>query len=89
MRSIKEILSSYTVFNGIKIENLMILDSVWKNEMKDFSSMCDIHSIEKKRLIVKVKNPVIKNEIFMRKDEILKKINGHFKTKFITDIKFI
>ncbi len=89
MKNIKEILSSYTVFNGIKIENLMILDLVWKNEMKDYSAFCDIHSIEKKKLVLKVKNPIIKNEIYIKKDDILKRINGYFNSKFITDIKFI
>lgn len=89
MKNIKEILDSYSVFNGIKIENLMILDNVWKNEMKDYSAFCDIHSIEKKKLIIKVKNPVIKNEIYIKKDDILKRINSYFKSKFITDIKFI
>jgi hypothetical protein len=89
MKNIKEIMSSYKFFNGIKIENLMILNSIWKNEMKDYSLFCDIYSIEKKKLIIKVKNPVIRNEIYMRKDEILKKINSYFKTKFINDINFI
>jgi len=89
MKNIKEIMSSYKFFNGIKIENLMILNSIWKNEMKDYSLFCDIYSIEKKKLIIKVKNPVIRNEIYMRKDEILKKINSYFKTKFINDIGVI
>jgi len=89
MKNIKEIMSSYKFFNGIKIENLMILNSIWKNEMKDYSLFCDIYSIEKKKLIIKVKNPVIRNEIYMRKDEILKKINSYFKTKFIKDIGVI
>jgi len=89
MKNIKEIMSSYKFFNGIKIENLMILNSIWKNEMKDYSLFCDIYSIEKKKLIIKVKNPIIRNEIYMRKDEILKKINSYFKTKFINDIGVI
>ena len=89
MKNIKEIMSSYKFFNGIKIENLMILNSIWKNEMKDYSLFCDIYSIEKKKLIIKVKNPIIRNEIYMRKDEILKKINSYFKTKFIKDIGVI
>jgi len=89
MKSAREILSSYKVFNGIRLENLMILNSVWKEEMKEFSDYCEIDSIDKKTLVLKVKNSVIKNELFMRKDEILKKINKHFKSPFIKDIKLI
>ena len=89
MKSAREILSSYKVFNGIRLENLMILNSVWKEEMKEFSDYCEIDSIDKKTLVLKVKNSVIKNELFMRKDEILKKINKHFNSPFIKDIKLI
>jgi len=89
MKSAREILSSYKIFNGIKLENLMILNSVWKEEMKEFLDYCEIDSIDKKTLVLRVKNSVIKNELFMRKDEILKKINKHFKSPFIKDIKLI
>ncbi len=89
MKSVKEILLSYTVFNGIKIENLMILKKAWEEEMKPFLNMCELYSYEKKNLFVKVKNPVIKNEIFLRKDDILKRLNKYFKSKFIKDIKFV
>jgi hypothetical protein len=89
MKSVREILSSYKIFNGIRLENLMILNSVWKEEMKEFSDYCEIDSIDKRALVLRVKNSVIKNELFMRKDEILKKINKHFKSPFIKDIKLI
>jgi hypothetical protein len=89
MKSVREILSSYKIFNGIRLENLMILNSVWKEEMKEFLDYCEIDSIDKRTLILRVKNSVIKNELFMRKDEILKKINKHFNSPFIKDIKLI
>ena len=89
MKNIREILSSRRVFGGIKIENLMILDCVWKKEMKDFSSYCDVHSIEGRILFVKVASSVVRNEMYIKKDEIIKRINKHFNYNFIKDIKFI
>ncbi|MBP7796235.1 MAG: DUF721 domain-containing protein [Elusimicrobiales bacterium] len=67
----------------------MILNSVWKNEMKEYSLYCDIFSIEKKTLVLKIKNPVVKNEIYIKKDIILRKINKYFNSNFIKDIKFV
>lgn len=89
MKNIKEILLSSKIFNGITVENLMVLDYVWKNDMKEFSSFCDIYSIEKKTLVLKTKNPIIKKEFFIKKDMILKNINKYFKNRFIKDIRFI
>jgi len=89
MKSAREILSSYKIFNGVKIENLMILNSIWNQELKEFSNYCDIHSMEGNTLVLKTKNSVIKNEMFIRKDEIIRKINSYFKSRFVKNIKFI
>ncbi|MEF3280711.1 MAG: DUF721 domain-containing protein [Elusimicrobiota bacterium] len=89
MNSIKEILASYKIFGGVSVEKLMILNHIWKEDLKKYSSFCDIYSIEKKTLILKVKNPVLKNDLYMKKDFIIKEINSFFKSKFIKDIKFI
>ena len=89
MKSVREIISSYKLFGGIRVENLMILNYVWKNEMKEFSSYCTIDSIDGRTLVLKVDNSVIKNELLIRKSEIIKKINKHFKTGFIKDIRFV
>ena len=88
-KSLKEIITDHKVFGGLNINNLMILNSVWKNEMKEYSLYCDIFSIEKKTLVLKIKNPVVKNEIYIKKDIILRKINKYFNSNFIKDIKFV
>jgi len=88
-KSLKEIITDHKVFGGLNINNLMILNSVWKDEMKEYSIYCDIFSIEKKTLVLKIKNPIIKSEIYIKKDIILKKINKHFNSNFIKDIKFV
>jgi hypothetical protein len=88
-KSLKEIITDHKIFGGLNISNLMILNSVWKNEMKEYSLYCDIFSIEKKTLVLKIKNPVVKNEIYIKKDIILRKINKYFNSNFIKDIKFV
>jgi hypothetical protein len=75
-------------YKNIDLNKLFMVEYVWNNEVKEYSKYCKIFAVEKRNLVLKAKNSVIKNEIFIKKDDILKKINKHFKTRFIRDIKF-
>lgn len=86
--SVKDIFESRKMFKGLDLNKLFIIDYVWNNEMKEYSKYCDIFALDRRCLVLKVKNSIIKNEIFIKKDDILKKINKHFKSGFIKDIKF-
>lgn len=88
MKSIKDIISTRRFLFGIDLNNLMLLDYLWKENFSDISSMCEIEAIEKNVLILKPYNNIVKSEIYRRKDVILREINKNFKKKFIKDIKF-
>lgn len=88
MKSIKEIISSKRLFYGIDISNLPLLDYIWKEKFKNYSAFCEIDAIERNILVLKPANGVIKNEIYMKKDQIVREINKYFKKEFIKDIKF-
>lgn len=88
MKNIKDIISTKRFLFGIDINNLMLLDYIWKENFSELSSMCDIKSIEKNVLVLKPHNNIIKSEIQRRKDIIIRELNKNFKKKFIKDIKF-
>lgn len=88
MKNIKDIISSKRLFYGIDVTNLPLLDYIWKNKFSNYSSMCEIDAIERNVLVLKPHNNIIKNEIYIKKDQIVREINKHFKKKFIKDIKF-
>ncbi|MGC9070984.1 MAG: DciA family protein [Elusimicrobiales bacterium] len=89
MKSIREIISSRRFLGGVDILNLMMLDYIWKKDFSDFSSMCEIYSVEKNILILKAKNSVFMNEIKIRKESLTNELNKYFRRKFIKDIKVI
>ena len=88
MKSIKEIVLSKRFLCGIDVTNLPLLDYIWREKFRNYSSMCDIDSIHKNVLVLRPHNNVVKNEIFIKKDQIITEINKHFKRRFIKDIKF-
>ncbi len=45
-------------------------------------------NVYKKTLYLEVENSVLKNELYLQRNLIVKKINNHFNHKIINDIKF-
>ena len=56
---------------------------------KAIAKNCKPHQIQKNQLILKTSTPVWRNEIFLKKDELLRKTNSFLGENLIKDIRVI
>lgn len=87
--SASSIISSRGLFGGIKPENLVILKAVWEKEMEGFKKYCELEGVEKNFITVKAVNSVVASELFLRRDEIVRSLNKHFRSKWIKGLRII
>ena len=81
------LIASRSLFGGIKPENLVILKTVWEKEMSGFAKYCELEGVEKNFEVVKAANSVVASELFLRRDEILKNLNKHFRARWIKGLR--
>ncbi|PJA99754.1 MAG: hypothetical protein CO128_02545 [Ignavibacteriales bacterium CG_4_9_14_3_um_filter_30_11] len=89
-KSIKEVFENEPKLRGIRSvvkESLAVYD--FFIIFPEFKKAVIPQKVEKKRLFLKIENPVWRNELKFKETEIVKKINSHFKTEIIKWIKFI
>ncbi len=56
---------------------------------KTIAKNCKAYKIQKKKLIIKASTPVWRNEITLKKEELVEKTNQFFGENIIKDIKVI
>ncbi|MDR3317656.1 MAG: DUF721 domain-containing protein, partial [Puniceicoccales bacterium] len=84
----RNILKKYTVKSDIKIESEIIEN--WPAIVGDtFCMLCTPHKISPDgALIIKVQNSVIRQELFLRKEEFLRQIRHFCPASYIKNIGF-
>ena len=89
-KSLKEVFEKDPCLRGLRsIVNSSSVVADFLLIFPEFKKAVSPIKVEKKRLFLKVENPVWRNELKFKETEIIKKINTHFKTEIIKWIKFI
>lgn len=65
------------------------LFDIWEKELGKLTKFIKMVGRRNKTLLVKVDNPVYKQELRLRKKEFLNKINDHYGYIIVEDIKFV
>lgn len=89
-KSLKEVFEKEPKLRGLRSmvkESLAISD--FFKIFPEFKNAVVPQKVEKKKLFLKVENPVWRNELKFKETEIIKKVNSHFKTEIIKWIKFV
>jgi hypothetical protein len=67
-------------------QNLALLDRAWETEIGPMARLAKIVAIEKRALIVEVVSSAAMQEINLRRQELIRKLNRHFKDPFVKQI---
>ncbi len=87
--SLTEILNKDKAFSNLRktvLQNDVV--SEFYNIFPNFKKTVKPLNVYKETLYLEVENSVLKNELFLQRNLITKKINEHFKKKIIKYIKF-
>ena len=91
MQTIKKSLVEF--FNNKNQENPLLFNEImeaWKKAVdKQTLKNTEVLSINNKILLIKTSNPVCRNEMFLNKTNILKKINKRLKNQTLKELKII
>lgn len=88
-KSLSDILSKEKAFSKFRHavkENDVVLE--FENIFPDLSKTVKASNINKGILYLIVENSVLRNELFIKKNLMIEKINNHFNQKIIVDVKF-
>ena len=88
-KSISDILlkeKAFAKFRHAVKENDVIIE--FGNIFPEFSKTVKTSNVHKGILYLIVENSVLRNEIFLKKNLMVEKINNHFNQKIIVDVKF-
>ena len=89
-KSIKDILSEY--FKGTSIDeinDIINMEKIWKEAVgKTAYNKTKVIEYKNKTLTIKTSNPVWRNELFLQKKDIIKKINNSKHKPNIIEIIF-
>lgn len=89
IKSLSEILSSEREFSNfrksIKENDIVIM---FNDIFPEFTKVVKPSNVHKKILYLTVENSVLRNELHLRKKQMIEKINKHFNQQIINDIKF-
>jgi len=66
--------------------DLLMLENVWDRELGRMSQFARISAIEKACLVVEADSSAVMQEISLRRQELVRKINKHFPVPFIQHI---
>ena len=72
---------------GTQIDRLMILEYVWNQVVGERTRFWVLYAVQGGTLFVKVKAAVAKNELTGRRRTLIKELNKHFDTPWITHIE--
>ena len=70
-----------------QLHRLMILSHVWKTTVGNKAAFWVLKAVQGGTLFVQVRLPVAKNELNIRKNQLIVELNKHFSTPWITNIK--
>ena len=91
MQTIKKSLVEF--FNNKNQENPLLFNEImeaWKKAVdKQTLKNTEVLSINNKILLIKTSNPVCRNEMFLNKTNIIKKINKRLKNQTLKELKII
>ena len=91
MQTIKKSLVEF--FNNKNKENPLLFNEImeaWKQAVdKQTLKNTEVLSINNKILLIKTSNPVCRNEMFLNKTNIIKKINKRLKNQTLKELKII
>ena len=91
MQTIKKSLVEF--FNNKNQENPLLFNEImeaWKKAVdKQTLKNTEVLSINNKILLIKTSNPVCRNEMFLNKTNIIKKINKRLKSQTLKELKII
>ncbi|MBU2567534.1 MAG: DUF721 domain-containing protein [Elusimicrobia bacterium] len=80
---VKELLKKYK----LSTDDYAVFD-IWEKELGPLAGKVKMVGKKGKKILIKVNNPVYRQEISMRKKELIKKINGHFDREVVNSIEF-
>ena len=81
---LKELLRRYGL-----TEDIYALYDIWDKEAGKISKQAKMMGKRGKTLLIRAENSVYKQEIRLRKKELIKKINGNFGKDIINEIEFV
>lgn len=89
-KSLKEVFEKEPQFKRLRnIVNASSVVADFNKIFPEFEKMVVAVKVEKKRLFLRIENPVWRNELKFKEKEIIEKINNHFKTEIIKWLKFL
>jgi hypothetical protein len=72
---------------GVTSDTYALFD-VWEKEAGNLAAVCREPALKGTILYVSVQSPVYAQELSLRKHDLVRKINGHFSTKMLSDIRW-
>ncbi|MDI6641048.1 MAG: DUF721 domain-containing protein [Elusimicrobiota bacterium] len=84
----KEIVKDLFEKYGIT-KDIYQLYEIWDKELGKLSKRIKMAGIKGKTILVKADNPVYRQELRLRKQELLRKLNDYFGYRIVNEIKFI
>ncbi len=88
METIKKDVQRLVAHLGLTADTGALFD-VWQKEAGTLCRGCTDVALRGTILYITVTAPVYSQEIALRKRDLVRKINGHFSTKMITDIRCV
>ena len=88
-KSLTEVLDKDQAFSNFRKavkENDVLIE--FKNIFPELSKTVTANNIHKGVLYLVVENSVLRNELYIRKNLIIEKVNKHFNQQLIVDVKF-
>ncbi|WP_428897187.1 Protein of unknown function (DUF721) [Parelusimicrobium proximum] len=71
-----------------QLNRLMVLGNVWDKIVGVKGKFWVLKGVDRTRIVVEVTNASARHELKIRKDSLLREINKHFDTPWLTDISF-
>ena len=81
---VKELLKKYK----LSTDDYAVFD-IWEKELGPLARKIKMVGKKGKMLRIMTNNPVYRQEISIRKKELIKKINGHFDREVVNSIEFV
>ncbi len=88
-KSLTEVLDKDKAFSNFRKsvkENEVIIE--FANIFPELSKTVSANNVNKGVLFLIVENSVLRNELYLKKNLVIEKINNHFNQQLIVDVKF-
>ncbi len=87
LETLEKDVMAFSQASGLARE-LLLLDRAWEKEMGGLAQQAKVIAVDRTTLVIAAPSPVVRQELHLRKKELLRKLNAHFQRSWITNLTF-